>query len=154
MQSEAKRLRSATIQGFTPAPYLARRKGARGRVLGGSRASIILTEAGGRSLTAFTKKRLKMVGWAKAAFAKCAKYFGGTRGLPQWVTRHREAPGFVDDNTKSQFDPSFRMRAAVPYIDKLLSPQTKAKAFYMVRRNIIAEIRQRLAKAAEKLASK
>ena len=44
------------------------------------------------SLTAYTKKTIKLSGFAKAGFAAAARQLGGVRGIPGFVTRQK-APG-------------------------------------------------------------
>jgi hypothetical protein len=41
---------------------------------------------------AYTKKTMKMSGYAKGGFATASRQLGGVRGIPGWATRHR-SPG-------------------------------------------------------------
>jgi hypothetical protein len=80
-------------------------------------------------LSAYIKTEVARVGEGKAGWAACAKILGGTRGLPQWVTRHagKIAGGFVGKNYSGQIK-TVRLENQVRYAQNLLSPGDKAQA--------------------------
>jgi hypothetical protein len=82
-----------------------------------------------RNLTAYVKTEVYRVGEGKAGWAACAKILGGTRGLPQWVTRHagKIAPGFVGKNYSGNVK-TVRLENQVSYAQNLLTPGDKAQA--------------------------
>jgi hypothetical protein len=47
-------------------------------------------------LKAYINTEFKLVGYAKAGWAACARALGGVSGLPGWITRHK-APGKVEE---------------------------------------------------------
>jgi hypothetical protein len=82
-----------------------------------------------RNLTAYVKSKVYHVGEGKAGWAACAKILGGTRGLPQWVTRHagKIAGGFVGKNYSGNIK-TVRLENQVRYAQNLLSPGEKSTA--------------------------
>jgi hypothetical protein len=42
---------------------------------------------------AYIKRTIRMLGFAKSAFANAAAMLGGARGIPAWAKRHKGAPG-------------------------------------------------------------
>jgi hypothetical protein len=100
-----------------------------------------------RNLSAYIKAQVFRVGEGKAGWAACAKILGGTRGLPQWVTRHAGtiAPGFVGKNYSGNVK-IVRLENQVRYAQNLLTPGDKAQAVKigidrMTRGILIAERR-------------
>jgi hypothetical protein len=83
----------------------------------------------GRNLSAYIKSEVSRVGEGKAGWAACAKILGGTRGLPQWVTRHagKIAPGFVGKNYSGPVK-TVRLENQVRYAQNLLTAGNKATA--------------------------
>ena len=71
----------------------------------------------------YVKQVQKKVGIAKAGWADCAKQLGGSRGIPQWVTRHagKRAAGFVVDKSNAQDEQYVQLENKVPWIDKCLN---------------------------------
>lgn len=96
----------------------ARRKG---KVLQKQRPAMVVQTA--RNLDAYIKKEVDHVGEAKAGWAACALALGGTRGLPQWVTRHagKLSPGAVLENYSSGARWSVTMTNGVRYAQEALS---------------------------------
>jgi len=88
----------------------------------------------------YIKAIQKRVGWAKAGWATCARLLGGTRGIPQWVTRHRKAPGRITDNTADR-NPSVTLHNDVPYSREVLHRNAMSQA----QRNVAKNIEKRLA---------
>jgi hypothetical protein len=82
-----------------------------------------------RNLTAYIKTEVAHVGEGKAGWAACAKILGGTRGLPQWITRlaGKLSPGFVGKNYSGQVK-TVRLENQVRYAQNLLSAGDKAQA--------------------------
>lgn len=75
-------------------------------------------------LSRYVANTQKKVGIAKGGWAHCAKQLGGSRGIPQWVTRHagKRAIGLVTDNTNATGDEQYvLMENTVPWIDKCLN---------------------------------
>lgn len=124
------------------------RRGRRGRVTGDT-PSLIVTQ-GQAQLRTYARKRAKMVGFAKACFARAASILGGTRGIPQWVTRHKaEAPGDAQKDF-SGWNPYFRILATLDYIGQVLSPKAQADALQICRNRIIEEHKRVAAYEAKK----
>jgi len=71
---------------------------------------------------------IKHVGFAKAGWSVCAAQLGGTRGIPQWVTRHRKAPGRVEDNSNDPAKPSITLKNEIDFTRQVLSQAAEAKA--------------------------
>jgi hypothetical protein len=82
-----------------------------------------------RNLTAYIKSEVAHVGEGKAGWAACAKILGGTRGLPQWITRHagKISPGFVGKNYSGNVK-IVRLENQVRYAQNLLTASSKATA--------------------------
>lgn len=137
-------LRDVPFGSFRESDHLERRD-ARGKVRGKT-PTVILTND--RARNAYIKREQRQVGWAKAGWAVCARLLGGVRGIPQWVTRHRRAPGGIIDKMRSILDPSITLRNAVPYVDKLLPTSARSEALASVRRNIQSEIERMVDKHA------
>lgn len=82
-----------------------------------------------RNLSAYVKSEADHVGEGKAGWAACAKILGGTRGLPQWITRlaGKLSPGFVGKNYTGQVK-IVRLENQVRYAQNLLTAGDKATA--------------------------
>lgn len=80
------------------------------------------------SVNTITNKAVKMVGFAKAGWAVCASLLGGMRGIPQWVTRHRNSPGRVVDKSKAPNHPSIQIINGINYTSQVLSQTAKSQA--------------------------
>jgi hypothetical protein len=82
-----------------------------------------------RNLSAYIKSEVARVGKGKGGWAACAKILGGTRGIPQWVTRHagKIAGGFVGKNYSGNIK-TVRLENQVSYAQNLLTPGDKAQA--------------------------
>lgn len=46
-----------------------------------------------KGVDAYTKRTLRLYGFAKAGFANASKSIGGARGIPGWAKRNKVAPG-------------------------------------------------------------
>jgi len=99
----------------------------RGRV--SKRQEPIFVVQTSRNLSAYIKTEVARVGEGKAGWAACAKILGGTRGLPQWVTRHagKISPGFVGKNYSGDLK-TVRLENQVRYAQNLLTAANKATA--------------------------
>jgi len=84
----------------------------------------------------------KKSGIAKGGWAACAKLLGGSRGIPQWVTRHagKRAGGMVNDQSMRQKDPRITFTNMVPWVSKVLSPSQGQRALDIAKYKIVKEI--------------
>lgn len=114
------------------------------------------TKAGNRGavdqdkLATYIKQVQKNVGIAKAGWASCAQQLLGTRGIPQWVTRHiRKKPlGDVQDATKNEGSSQYvRMTNRVPWIDQCLNPGQIQRALDIQRGKMVNAIQMALSRA-------
>jgi len=102
-------------------------------------------------MMAYVKQVQKKVGIAKAGWAHCAKQLAGSRGIPQWVTRHagKKAIGIVTDNTNAKGDEQYvLMENTVPWIDKCLNGGQLQRALDIQRDKMNTAIEIALARAA------
>lgn len=95
-------------------------------------------------LERYVKKRQKMVGLAKAGWAKCAdliksaKKGPATRGIPQWVTRHkRRANGSIQDLTNNARNPKVIMTNKIPWASNVITPNGTREAVDLAKRNFV-----------------
>jgi hypothetical protein len=79
-----------------------------------------------RDLNKYIKDEMKLVGFGKDGWGSCAKILGGTRGLPQWVTRQK-APATVIEDHNSE-NPTVTMVNEVNYAQDILDPSEKREA--------------------------
>ena len=113
-----------------------KRRGAMHLILGGRKTE----------LQTYINKVKERVGMAKAGWAVCAERIpelglasSVTRGIPQWVTRNKNAPApqrsSVDASTtfRSSGNPRVIMRNSVPWTSQNLSPANAAKAVQIAR---------------------
>jgi hypothetical protein len=124
------------------------RRNQRGRVGGGKRASIIITDP--KKLVTYVKKIQRRVGFAKGGWAAAARQIGGTRGMPQWVTRHKNAPGSATDNSRSSNNPHVILHNRVSYINAVFSAKDEAIALRSAQGRIEKQVRIIVAKNARK----
>jgi len=104
------------IQQITHAPsptlHESHRK-AKGRVYLKMQRGMVLDS---KALTAYIKQRQKMVGFAKAGWARAAEMLGGLRGFPVWAsTRHPGATGGAEVS-EDPYHPMVTIRNSVSYI--------------------------------------
>jgi hypothetical protein len=90
-----------------------------------------------KKLATYIVKEQRMVGFCKAGYAVAARALGGTRGIPQWVTRHREAPGSVLDAAESPTDPHVIIQNRVSYASQCIREDDKVKALQDTRDNLV-----------------
>lgn len=81
------------------------------------RQVLICTEKA--AITRYMKQEIKQSGFAKAGYATAARDLGGTRGIPGFVTRHRNAPG-KGRAMQSGDDLTVEIENSVPYAEKAL----------------------------------
>lgn len=103
------------------------------------------------NLNRYVQSVQKKVGIAKAGWASCAKQIGGTRGIPQWVTRHanKMQTGSVIDNTKAAGNEQYvLMQNNVPWIDKCLTENQMQRALDIQREKMNVAIEKTLQREA------
>jgi hypothetical protein len=100
-------------------------------------------------IDSYVKQITQRVGIAKAGWAHCAKQLGGSRGIPQWVTRHagRRATGSVIDNSEAASEQYVTMINQVPWIDKCLNAGQIQRALDMQKEKMTKAIEIALSKA-------
>jgi hypothetical protein len=93
-------------------------------------------------MTSYMQSVLKKSGIAKGGWAACAKILGGSRGIPQWVTRHagKRAGGMVNDQSMRNKDPRITFTNMVPWVSKVLSPGQGQRALDIAKYKIVKEI--------------
>ncbi|NDD53083.1 hypothetical protein EBZ39_04250 [bacterium] len=101
-------------------------------------------------LNVFLKKIATRVGMAKSGWAACAKILGGTRGIPQWVTRHanKMGKGYVMDFT-SQKNPYLIMINQIPWVDKCLNQGQMQRALDIQTQKMMTAIDIAMSKDAK-----
>ena len=88
----------------------------------------------------YVEKVQKKVGLAKGGWADAARAVGlSTRGIPQWVTRHKGG-GTGKDQTKLTRNPSITLHNTVPYVSDLLSAADIAMALKIARDRLTLEM--------------
>lgn len=104
-----------------------------------------------QALSRYTKQVVARVGMAKAGWATPAKYLGGTRGIPAWVTRHSEgrALGSIKDQSQKDTRPFIQITNHVPYVSKCISPAQIQRALDNQRQKMIRAINIAAAKRAK-----
>ena len=98
--------------------------------------------------------QIKKVGWAKAAWAACARELrqvtgSATRGIPRWVTRHDSFYGDVVDNSYNLKNPSVKLTNSTPYASQVISEGEKESAKAVVVTKMIMQM-TRILKYREK----
>jgi hypothetical protein len=127
MQSYCRAFSAKEIRPFDGGTAHRANRNARGRV--SKRQDPVFVVQTTRNLTAYVKTHVDHVGEGKAGWAACAKILGGTRGLPQWVTRHagKLSSGTVIEDHNPQ-RPTITLRNEVAYAQNILNPGDKATA--------------------------
>lgn len=101
-------------------------------------------------IDSYVKQITHRVGIAKAGWADCAKQLGGSRGIPQWVTRHagKRAKGSVVDNSEASAGEQYvTMTNQVPWIDKCLNAGQIQRALDIQKDKMTKAIEIALSKA-------
>jgi hypothetical protein len=124
-----------------PAIHEAARTGRRKKVQKSSKGMTLVMNTP-EHLQRYIKKRQKLVGLAKAGWAKCADLIStsnkgpATRGIPQWVTRNKKkAPGSIQDLSRDERNPKVVMTNRIPWTSSVLSPNEAAKALRYAKKN-------------------
>ncbi len=124
-----------------PAIHEAARTGRRKKVRKqpGGMTLVLNTE---EHLRRYIKKRQRMVGLTKAGWAKAADMIptsnkgNATRGIPQWVTRHKgKASASIQDMSRDEDNPRVSMTNQIPWTSNALSPSEARKALQLAKRN-------------------
>jgi hypothetical protein len=95
-------------------------------------------------LQRYIEKKQRMVGLAKAGWAKCADLIptdnkgSATRGIPQWVTRHRrKANGAIQDQSRNVKNPKVIMTNKIPWASNVITPNETRKAVELAKRTFV-----------------
>lgn len=108
----------------SPSLHESHRK-SKGRVYLKMQRAIVLNSA---ALKSYIKKRQKMVGFAKAGWARAAEKLGGLRGFPVWASsKHPSAQGGADVSP-DPLRPMVVIHNSVPYIRDALPEEEINKA--------------------------
>lgn len=103
-------------------------------------------------LMSYVKTVQKKVGIAKSGWASCAKQIGGTRGIPQWVTRHankRQAGSVIDSSKANGNEQYVLMQNNVPWIDKCLTQSQMQRALDIQREKMNVAIEKTLQRSVK-----
>jgi hypothetical protein len=149
LQASSTRWRNVELSAFDSSHHR-RSRNRRGRVSRHVPAQIITT--GGKKLDAYTAQKVRMVGYGKAGWAAATmRLSGNTRGIPQFVTRHKnKAPGSARDLTNAILNPHAVLVNEVPYVNTICPPSQIANALNIQREKMMASIEKELSKAAQK----
>lgn len=90
----------------------------------------------------YINKIRKNVGIAKAGWAACSRIIGGTRGIPQWVTRNigKAGGGTVADSSMDKNRPRVVLKNNVPWIDQCLSTSQLERAVRIQHEKMVKAI--------------
>lgn len=124
-------------------------RGRRGRVNRHVPAQIVTDP---KTAAKYVKTKLRMVGFSKAGWASAAASLtGNTRGIPQWVTRHKgKAPGSAENRSKAPIDAHVVLHNDVSYIRETCPPAQRAKALQYQRGKMLASMKKSSAAVARK----
>lgn len=127
------------LDGFDRGLYDSARTGRRTNVPKKTKMLALVIGADGE-LDKFKQERMKRAGMGKAGWAVCAEAIpvkqaqSATRGIPQWVTRHKgRARGSIVDMSQDPTNPRVRMTNAMPWVSELLSPSQAMSALKLTR---------------------
>jgi hypothetical protein len=110
------------------------------------RASLHLVIGAEKDLEKYRKEMISRVGLTKAGWAKCADLIpitgrasSSTRGIPQWVKRHRNklASGTVSDKSNDPINPRVVMTNTTPWCSRVLTPANAQKALDIARNKFV-----------------
>jgi hypothetical protein len=119
------------IGSFNPQLHKAARR--RGKVPRNQRPLQIVT--GNNRLRSYIQNAKRRVGTLKAGWAVCARILGGTRGIPQFVTRNiGRSAGRVLDRSRDPNLPRISLANAVTYASERISRAEMAAALDLARR--------------------
>jgi hypothetical protein len=94
LHRDCPRYRNLEIRPFDGGAAHKANRNNRGRIAKSQSYVFIVQNAA--ELKAYINVEFKLVGFAKAGWAACARALGGVSGLPGWITRHK-APGRVEE---------------------------------------------------------
>lgn len=133
-----------------PALHQNARRSPRGRVPK-RRGAMHMIIGGKESLEKYKAERMQKVGLTKAGWAKCATLIplkrasSPTRGIPQWVTRHKgRAYGSIVDNSHVQANPSVTMTNNTPWTSQVLTESESRKALQIARNKFVNYMNQQI----------
>jgi hypothetical protein len=113
----------------------------RGRV-GNVEPTLLL--GGEAGYDSYVSKTIDKVGLTKAGWVACAEAIplkrtsAATRGIPQWVTRHRrKATGNIQDKSRDRKNPMVIMTNATPWTSMVLTEAAKRDALSLARDNYV-----------------
>jgi hypothetical protein len=121
MQARCPQFRSREIKPFDGGAAHRAARNSRGRVPKNQQPAFVVQTT--RDLLAYLKNEVAQVGKGKGGWASCAKALGGTRGLPQWITRHKSPGSVIEDQNKER--PTITLRNDVEYAQSILSSVDK-----------------------------
>jgi hypothetical protein len=128
--SGANEFATAEIGHFDGGTLHKARRNKRGRIPATQKILIIVTNRA--ALRAYIDREVDSVGWGKAGWANCARTFkdkGATRGLPSWITRHKNAPASVAiRQAPDGSNVTVTMFNQVEYAENLLTDSDKSEA--------------------------
>ena len=110
------------------------------------RASLHLVIGAERELEKYRKEMIARVGLTKAGWARCAdlipitgRVSSATRGIPQWVKRHRNklASGTISDKSSDPINPRVVMTNTTPWCSRVLPPAEAQKALDIARNKFV-----------------
>jgi hypothetical protein len=138
------------FDGFDRQIYENARTGSRKNVPKKTKMLSLVIGADGE-LEKFKQERMKRAGMAKAGWAVCAEAIpvkqaqSATRGIPQWVTRHKgRASGSIEDHSNDPTNPKVRMTNEMPWVSKLLTPAEANKALDMTRNKFVKYMNEQI----------
>lgn len=127
------------LDGFDRGLYNSARTGRRTSVPKKSKMLALVIGADAE-LEKFKQERMRRAGMGKAGWAVCAEAIpvrqaqSATRGIPQWVTRHKgRASGSIVDISHDLVNPRVKMTNAMPWVSELLSPSAAKYALHLTR---------------------
>lgn len=127
LEHSSSRWRNVEIGPFKESYHKNNRNG-RGRVQNRHVPAQIVS-GNGKKLDAHRKKKIRMVGFAKGGWASAARSLtGNTRGIPQFVTRHKSAPGHATNQSQAALNPHVSLHNDVRYIRTACPPSQQAWA--------------------------
>lgn len=135
MQSVPSVLANVPLGSFDPKFHRDARSKKTGRVHKNEPIRQVVTNR--RALIAHSKRKVRNVGFVKSAWANCARELGGTKGIPQWVTRHKRAPYKVEDNSRHPDFAAVYLTNRVDYARAAISPIGKSNAFTNARNRMM-----------------
>lgn len=125
-----------------------RRRNSRGRIGGGRSPSMVVLDR--KKLDRYQAKLKRNVGIAKSGWAEPARMLGGTRGIPQWVTRHK-GNGFVEDHSAAVNYPRVRVVNSVPWIKKVLTDRQATEAVLVQRQKMLKHVEKVITASARRV---